>query len=84
MREPVEHADSAIPGSLNVPLAGVLADPGILPPGPLVLHCERGTRSAQALSAVLATGRTDVVHLEGGVVAWRAAGGPVVGTANAL
>ena len=84
VREPVEHADSAIPGSLNVPLAGVLADPGILPPGPLVLHCERGTRSAQALSAVLATGRTDVVHLEGGVVAWRAAGGPVVGSTTAV
>jgi adenylyltransferase/sulfurtransferase len=75
VREPDEHADSAIPGSVLVPLGEVLVDPGVLPRGPLVLHCERGTRSAQALSAVLATGRTDVVHLEGGIAAWRAAGG---------
>ena len=77
VREPVEHAEAAIPGSSNVPLAEVLADPGVLPTGPIVLHCERGTRSAQALTAALAAGRTDVVHLEGGIVAWRAAGGSV-------
>lgn len=77
VREPAEHAAAAVPGSVLVPLAEVLADPGRLPDGPLVLHCERGTRSAQALAAVLASGRGDVVHLEGGIAAWVAAGGPV-------
>jgi molybdopterin/thiamine biosynthesis adenylyltransferase/rhodanese-related sulfurtransferase len=78
VREPEEHAETAVPGSLLVPLAQVLADPGVLPPGPLVLHCARGTRSAQALAAVLASGRGDVVHLDGGIAAWVAAGGPTV------
>lgn len=78
VREPDEHAAGAIPGSLLVPLAEVLADPSVLPVGPVVLHCARGSRSAQALRVVRAHGRTDVVHLEGGFAAWRAAGGPVV------
>nr|WP_218886570.1 ThiF family adenylyltransferase [Kineococcus aurantiacus] len=77
VREPDERAAGAVPGSVHVPLAQVLADPSGLPPGPVVLHCARGSRSAQALRAVLSTGRTDVVHLEGGFAAWRAAGGPV-------
>jgi sulfur-carrier protein adenylyltransferase/sulfurtransferase len=78
VREPDEHAAAAVPGSVLVPLAEVLADPGVLPPGPLVLHCARGSRSARALAAVLATGRDDVVHLDGGIAAWVAAGGPTV------
>ncbi|WP_432564149.1 molybdopterin-synthase adenylyltransferase MoeB [Kineococcus sp. SYSU DK003] len=78
VREPDEHAGAAIPGSLLIPLAQVLADPSRLPAGPVVLHCARGGRSAQALQAVLGTGRTDVVHLEGGLLAWTRAGGPVV------
>ncbi|GAB3467426.1 ThiF family adenylyltransferase [Kineococcus endophyticus] len=78
VREPDEHAAGAVPGAVLLPLAELLADPGRLPGGPVVLHCERGGRSAQALRAVVASGRTDVVHLDGGFAAWRAAGGPVV------
>ncbi|MEZ0166017.1 ThiF family adenylyltransferase [Kineococcus sp. LSe6-4] len=76
VREPDERARGAIPGSLALPLGELLADPGALPAGPVVLHCARGSRSAEAVRAVLATGRTDVAHLEGGFAAWRAAGGP--------
>ena len=76
VREPHEHAEAAVPGSVLLPLARVLADPGLLPPGPLVLHCARGSRSAQALAAALAAGRGDVAHPEGGIAAWVAAGGP--------
>lgn len=78
VREPDEHAAGAVPGALLLPLGDLLADPGRLPAGPVVLHCARGGRSAEALRAVLAAGRTDVVHLDGGFAAWRAAGGPVV------
>jgi adenylyltransferase/sulfurtransferase len=78
VREPDEHAAGAVPGAVLLPLADVLADPGRVPAGPVVLHCARGGRSAEALRAVLAAGRTDVVHLEGGFAAWCAAGGPVV------
>jgi adenylyltransferase/sulfurtransferase len=35
-----------------------------------VLHCKSGGRSAQALAAVHAAGRTDAVHVAGGVLAW--------------
>ncbi|WP_432496392.1 molybdopterin-synthase adenylyltransferase MoeB [Kineococcus auxinigenes] len=73
VREPAEHAASAIPGSVLVPLADLLADPARVPADrPLVLHCAGGTRSAQALRALREHGRTDVVHLRGGIAAWDA------------
>ncbi|WP_432574925.1 molybdopterin-synthase adenylyltransferase MoeB [Kineococcus sp. SYSU DK005] len=75
VREPDEHAAHAIPGSVPVPLADVLADPGRFDPAqPLVLHCAGGTRSARALRAVLAAGHPDAAHLRGGVTAWDALG----------
>ena len=75
VREPDEHAAHAIPGSVLVPLADVLAEPGRFDPAqPLVLHCAGGTRSARALRAVLAAGHPDAVHLRGGVTAWDALG----------
>ena len=79
VREPGERAEVAIPGSLGVPLAGVLDGTALLPAGPLVLHCAGGFRSAQALRALRAAGRDDVVHLEGGISAWVVAGGEVTG-----
>jgi molybdopterin/thiamine biosynthesis adenylyltransferase/rhodanese-related sulfurtransferase len=70
VREPEEHAAHAIPGSVLVPLGEVLANPASLPAQQLVLHCAGGTRSARALRAVLEVGRSDVVHLRGGLAAW--------------
>jgi len=76
VREPDEHAAHAIPGSVLLPLAEVLADPARLGGDePLVLHCAGGNRSARALRALLQQGRTDVVHLRGGIAAWDARGG---------
>lgn len=73
VREPGERAINAIPGSVGVPLRALLAgmadtelDPGVS----VVLHCKTGRRSAQALAALLAGGRTGDVHLEGGITAW--------------
>ncbi|WP_432496759.1 molybdopterin-synthase adenylyltransferase MoeB [Kineococcus gypseus] len=75
VREPDEHAAHAIPGSVLVPLAELLADPARVPAGqPVVLHCAGGTRSARALRALRGSGRDDVVHLRGGIAAWDAAG----------
>ncbi|GLY18802.1 adenylyltransferase/sulfurtransferase MoeZ [Kineosporia sp. NBRC 101677] len=71
VREPHEHAENSIPGSILVPLADVLADPGRFDPDqPLVLHCAGGVRSARALRAVLAAGHRDAAHLRGGIAAW--------------
>jgi adenylyltransferase/sulfurtransferase len=70
VREPHEHLAGAIPGSVNVPLALLEADPRALPAGRLVLYCRSGARSSRALTALRAAGRTDVVHLSGGMLAW--------------
>jgi len=72
VREPAEREVATIPGSVGVPMAQLLAaGPAALPDGvPVVLHCRSGARSAQVLAALHAAGRTDVVHVEGGMLAW--------------
>jgi len=72
VREPAEREVVTIPGAVAIPMAELLAaGPAALPDGvPVVLHCRSGARSAQVLAALHAAGRTDVVHVEGGVLAW--------------
>ncbi|MBU4335160.1 MAG: ThiF family adenylyltransferase [Actinobacteria bacterium] len=73
VRETGEHALVAIPGSRLIPLAALLdgsAVGALRDDVPVILYCRSGQRSAQALSAVHARGRTDVRHLDGGVLAW--------------
>lgn len=45
--------------------------------GPLVVHCQGGTRSAIAASLLLAAGHHDVANLSGGFAEWAGAGLPV-------
>ncbi|WP_088320966.1 molybdopterin-synthase adenylyltransferase MoeB [Kineosporia sp. R_H_3] len=77
VREPYEREIVVIPGAVGVPKADVLAAaqtrqwPADLAEGRrVVLHCKAGGRSAEALGALLAAGRTDAVHVAGGVLAW--------------
>jgi rhodanese-related sulfurtransferase len=56
-------------GSHRVPEA---ADPA----RPVVIVCQEGYASSFAAASVLALGRTSVTDLDGGFVAWRAAGLP--------
>ena len=70
VREPGEHLAGAIAGSVNVPLGLLEADPGAVPAGRLVVYCRSGARSARALVALQAAGRTDALHLAGGMLAW--------------
>ena len=72
VREPDEWAINRIDGATLIPKSAIdsgraLAD---LPPGPKVLYCKTGVRSAHALAALRAAGVTDVLHLRGGIVAW--------------
>jgi molybdopterin/thiamine biosynthesis adenylyltransferase/rhodanese-related sulfurtransferase len=73
VREPQEYEINRIPGSVLVP-HGEFLDGGamaMLPADrPLVLHCKSGRRSAECLSILRAAGRSDVVHVAGGVIAW--------------
>ena len=76
VREPMEYASGHIAGSLNVPLGRL--DNATLPPGPLVLVCQSGNRSARALNQSRWQGHpTPLTDLEGGLSAWQQAGLPL-------
>jgi rhodanese-related sulfurtransferase len=78
VREPGEHAASAIPGAALVPLSRFAATD--LPPREgkeLILHCRSGMRSADALGRCRVAGVPNVSHMKGGILAWQSAGLPV-------
>ena len=75
VREPQEWATGMIAGAHAIRL-GELAEAD-LPDGDLVAYCAGGVRSQRAL-AVLDGRGIAARDLEGGIAAWRAAGGPVV------
>ena len=76
VREPHEWAQVHVDGARHVPL-GDLTLPDV-PEGPVVLVCRSGNRSGQATRAMIAAGRTDVVNMAGGMLAWVEQGLPVV------
>ena len=45
---------------------------------PVFVYCRSGNRSAQAVAAMTQLGFTDLTELDGGIVAWEAAGLPLV------
>jgi len=75
VRETSEFEIEHIPGALLLPLSSF--DPEIFPSLPgkkVVLHCAVGKRSAAAGKMLLKEGHQDVIHLTGGIEAWKAAG----------
>ncbi|WP_374448797.1 MBL fold metallo-hydrolase [Stella sp.] len=75
-----------IPGSLHVPypeLAGQIGEGGTLfalargEGRTLLFYCAYGERSAMAVQAAQDSALAGSRHLEGGISAWRSAGGPV-------
>jgi rhodanese-related sulfurtransferase len=76
VREPHEFAAGHIPNALNLPLSRF--DARELPQGkPVVLYCQAGGRSKNALNRARAIGRDNVRHYAGGMNGWRSLGGPV-------
>jgi len=74
VREPHEFAAGHIPNALNMPMSRF--DPQELPDGkPVVLVCQAGGRSRNALNKTRAIGREDVKHFAGGTTGWRNSGG---------
>ena len=85
VREPEEHADEHIPGSVLLPLSSL--NPADLPEAKgrrRVLLCLTGKRSAIALGRLAAEGVTDLLHLEGGLLAYKVVGGQTVEAGEAV
>jgi sulfur-carrier protein adenylyltransferase/sulfurtransferase len=73
VREPAEWDINHIDGAQLIPSSSINSGEGLagLPRDRRpVLYCKTGVRSAQALAAVRDAGFADVVHLQGGIVAW--------------
>jgi len=80
VREPDEVArDGSIPGSVNLPLRGLIANLDRLPAPdrPIVTYCDSSHRGALAMVALRLLGYTDVRNLAFGLEAWWKAGLPV-------
>lgn len=75
VREPSEYATERIHGATLVPLSQFDINQIPLETGKtLVLQCQSGKRSAQAAQQILASGVEIVIHLEGGLNAWKQLG----------
>ncbi|MGE4220444.1 MAG: rhodanese-like domain-containing protein [Alphaproteobacteria bacterium] len=79
VREPHEYAEVRIPGATLIPLSAF--DPARLPPHAgkhLLFHCKSGVRCGMASQIAAASGESGPIYrLQGGIMAWIAAGGPV-------
>ncbi len=73
-----------IPGSVNVPLTAIdeRASEIAAIEGPAVLICQSGARSRTAAETLDRAGKTDLVSLDGGVIAWQASGGDIAAGAQ--
>ena len=80
VREPDEFAAGRLPQTIHVPLGDLSRRIADVPEGvPIVAYCGHGERSATAASLLERSGRKNVVNLQGGMGAWRAADYPIVG-----
>jgi rhodanese-related sulfurtransferase len=78
VREPIEWQCGHIAGAQHIPMQEVPAHLAELAAqGPLVVVCKVGGRSA-AITKFLRDNGLDAVNLAGGMVAWAAAGRPMV------
>lgn len=77
VREAGEHATEHIAGSVSLPLSTLDPVAINLPADrSIVLYCQSGRRSAQAARKLFEAGWSEVIHLEGGLNAWKAAAYP--------
>jgi len=78
VREPIEHAEDHIDGAKLIPLGQLEKRVGeINRNSPVVVMCRSGKRGMEALRKLEGLGFSDVRNLEGGILAWKAAGHPV-------
>jgi rhodanese-related sulfurtransferase len=79
VREPAEFAAERIHGALLFPLSTF--DPAALPADvdrTVVFHCGSGKRSADAIERCRRAGLPHNVHMDGGLMGWKAAKLPTI------
>jgi rhodanese-related sulfurtransferase len=78
VREPVEYRSGHIAGARNVPLSRLAGGAQDLPKDArIVVGCLSGHRSSVAIGHLRRLGFSNLVNLDGGFQAWKAAGLPV-------
>ena len=77
VREQEEWDAGHVEGALHVPLSLLPLRLADVPSGQVLVTCKVGGRSAQAVGYLAQQGY-DVVNLDGGMLAWEAAGRPMV------
>ncbi len=81
VREAHERASGMAEGARGAASGELLADPALFLPSQeqeIVLLCQSGRRSVDAVAALSAAGYANVVSVAGGTAAWRSAGLPLV------
>ncbi|HEX2188368.1 MAG TPA: rhodanese-like domain-containing protein [Longimicrobiaceae bacterium] len=77
VRSGSEYEAGHIAGARNVPLGRLAERMDELPRDrTLAVHCQSGARAGVAIGLLRASGRRDVVHLQGDYAGWRDAGRP--------
>jgi rhodanese-related sulfurtransferase len=82
VRTPMEFEGPRLAGAVNVDFEGGAFEQGMAAfdrDAPIAIYCRSGNRSGQAMSILRSMGFTDVVDLEGGIIAWADAGLPIAG-----
>jgi hydroxyacylglutathione hydrolase len=75
VRNRSEWVEGHVPGARLVPLAELSARlEELRDAGPIMVHCQGGSRSAVAASVLRAAGFADVTNVDGGYAAWLRAG----------
>jgi rhodanese-related sulfurtransferase len=80
VREESEFAAGHLPAARNIPLKDIESRSSELKKfikRPLIVVCQTGNRSRNALAALRKAGFERVVNLDGGIAAWTQAGQPV-------
>lgn len=79
VREPGEFAQARIPGAILIPMSELNQRYQEIPKnGEVIIYCRSGNRSGQVVNALRRRlGYTNLLNLEGGILAWHQRGLPV-------